>query len=157
VGRRVVRLLAREGATIRAGSRSLERSQGVTTEVAAAVPGAKITPIATTDERTTQDALANCELVIAAGAAGVELLSADSRRNSGSLRVAIDLNAVPPAGIGGIEPFDKGADHSSVICYGALGVGGTKMKIHKAAVRRLFEKNDLVLDADELYELGKSL
>jgi len=157
VGRRVVRLLAREGATIRVGSRSLERSQGVASEVGAAVAGAKLSPLALTDERTTQDALAGCELVIAAGAAGVELLGADARRNCAGLRCAIDLNAVPPAGIGGIEPFDKGADHSGVISYGALGVGGTKMKIHKAAIRRLFERNDQVLDADELYEIGKSI
>jgi hypothetical protein len=159
VGRRVVRLLAREGATVRIGSRSHERSQGVATDVDSAVAGAgkRLTPLALTDDRTTQEALAECELVIAAGAAGVELLGADARRNCASLRVAIDLNAVPPAGIGGIEPFDKAVDHSGVIGYGALGVGGTKMKIHKAAVRRLFERNDQVLDADELYELGKSM
>jgi hypothetical protein len=157
VGRRVVRLLAREGADIRIGSRSLERSQGVAADVGGAVAGAKLTPFGLADDRSTQEALAGCELVIAAGAAGVELLGADARRNCASLRVAIDLNAVPPAGIGGIEPFDKGADHSGVMSYGALGVGGTKMKIHKAAVRRLFERNDQVLDADELYELGKSL
>jgi hypothetical protein len=126
-------------------------------DVGAAVSGAKLTALATTDDRTTQDALKDCDLVIAAGAAGVELLGADARRNCASLRVAIDLNAVPPAGIGGIEPFDKGTDHSGVVGYGALGVGGTKMKIHKAAIRRLFERNDQVLDADELYELGKSM
>ena len=41
--------------------------------------------------------------------------------------------------------------------YGAIGVGGTKMKLHKAAIRRLFEANDLVLDAEEIYELGKAV
>ncbi|MEQ8835531.1 MAG: bifunctional NADP-dependent methylenetetrahydromethanopterin dehydrogenase/methylenetetrahydrofolate dehydrogenase, partial [Lacipirellulaceae bacterium] len=40
---------------------------------------------------------------------------------------------------------------------GALGVGGTKMKIHKAAVARLFDSNDAVLDAVEVYELGKEM
>ena len=38
--------------------------------------------------------------------------------------------------------------------YGAIGVGGTKMKIHKAAVARLFESNDQVLDAEEVYQLA---
>jgi methylenetetrahydrofolate/methylenetetrahydromethanopterin dehydrogenase (NADP+) len=38
-----------------------------------------------------------------------------------------------------------------VACFGAVGVGGTKMKIHKAAVARLFERNDQVLDAEEIY------
>ena len=76
------------------------------------------------------------------------------RRNAGGLQVAIDLNAVPPAGIGGIQPQDKAAERDGQICYGAIGVGGTKMKIHKAAIRRLFKANDLVLDAEEIYALG---
>ena len=74
-----------------------------------------------------------------------------------ALKVAIDLNAVPPAGIGGILPGDKGVERDGQICYGAIGVGGLKMKLHKTAVRRLFEKNDLVLDAEEIYELGSQL
>lgn len=157
VGRRAVRLLAREGATVRVGSRDATRARDVCRSVNDVVTGAKCTAHAVSDARTTEDALVGCELVIAAGAAGVELLSADGRRNCASLRVAIDLNAVPPAGIGGIEVFDKAADHSGVICYGAVGVGGTKMKIHRRAVEMLFERNDLVLDADEIFELGKAI
>ena len=38
---------------------------------------------------------------------------------------------------------------------GALGVGGLKMKIHKAAVSKLFEAHDQVLDAEEIYALGR--
>ncbi len=73
------------------------------------------------------------------------------------MKVAIDVNAVPPAGIGGIGPQDKAADHDGQICYGAIGVGGLKMKLHKAAIRRLFESNDSVLDAEEIYNLSNSL
>ncbi len=43
------------------------------------------------------------------------------------------------------------------ICYGALGVGGTKMKIHKAAIAQLFEANDQVLDAEEILAVGQRL
>jgi hypothetical protein len=71
--------------------------------------------------------------------------------------VAIDLNAVPPLGIEGVDARDKAAQRDGQLCYGALGVGGTKMKIHKAAVRRLFESNDQVLDAEEMLEIGKAL
>jgi hypothetical protein len=34
-------------------------------------------------------------------------------------------------------------------------VGGMKMKIHKAAIRRLFEANDLILDAEEIFEFAR--
>ena len=75
----------------------------------------------------------------------------------GGLRVAIDLNAVPPAGLGGIGVTDKAVERHGVLCYGAIGVGGTKMKIHKACLERLFESNDQVLDTERIYEIGKSL
>ena len=40
---------------------------------------------------------------------------------------------------------------------GRLGVGGTKMKIHKKAIQELFTANDKVLDAEQALELGRSL
>src|SRR5262249_30252572 len=93
-------------------------------------------------------------LVIAAGAAGVVLLPMTARGASSELKVAIDLNAVPPLGIEGVNVMDKAATRDGVLAYGAIGVRGTKMKIHKAAIARLFESNDLVLDAEEIYSLA---
>jgi hypothetical protein len=44
-----------------------------------------------------------------------------------------------------------------VICYGALGVGGTKMKIHRAAIQQLFTANNQILDAEEVFAIGQQL
>ena len=71
--------------------------------------------------------------------------------------MAIDLNAVPPLGIEGVEVTDKAAERDGVFCYGAIGVGATKMKLHKAAIGRLFHGNDEVFDAEEVYALGPTL
>jgi methylenetetrahydrofolate/methylenetetrahydromethanopterin dehydrogenase (NADP+) len=87
----------------------------------------------------------------------VELLPASLLTQAGSLRVAIDLSAVAPAGIGGIEVTDNAREHGGAICYGALGVGGVKMKIHKAALRQLFTANDQVLDAETIFAIGQAL
>jgi hypothetical protein len=73
------------------------------------------------------------------------------------MRVAIDLNAVPPLGVEGVEAGDKGVERDGVTGYGALGVGGTKMKVHRAAVARLFERNDQVLDAEEVYAIAATV
>ena len=89
--------------------------------------------------------------------AGAVLLPKAARLGCPTLKVAIDLNAVPPLGVDGVAVTDKGADHDGVLCYGAIGVGATKMKIHKMAVARLFESNDQVLDAEECYALGEKL
>ena len=73
------------------------------------------------------------------------------------LQVAIDLSAVAPPGIGGIEVADTARQRGGTVCYGALGVGGVKMKIHKAALRQLFTTNDQVLDAETIFEIGRNL
>ena len=59
----------------------------------------------------------------------------------------MDLNAVPPLGIEGVEVMDKGNEREGKIVYGALGVGGQKMKLHRKAIQSLFESNKAVLDA----------
>jgi hypothetical protein len=156
VGQRVARLLAREGAEIRCGSRQLARSAAVCEAVRARVPGARLEPAATASPEELRAALAGRTLIIAAGAAGVVLLPKAARSACPGLRVAIDLNAVPPLGIEGVEVTDKGVERDGVIGYGAIGVGDTKMKVHKAAVARLFESNDQVLDAEEVYALAQS-
>ncbi len=107
------------------------------------------------------DALASgletAEIVVAAGAAGVILLPESIRRSLPNLKVAIDLNAVPPLGIEGIAATDKNTDRDGVRSWGALGIGGTKMKIHKKAIQELFTANDKVLDAEEVLALGREL
>jgi hypothetical protein len=155
VGRRAVLLLAREGADVRVASRSRERADEVCRSVRSKVSDANVEPHATGDEASLRRAMDGAQVVIAAGAAGVELLPEDVRHSAGALRVAIDLNAVPPAGIAGIAVHDKAVERDGCISYGAVGVGGTKMKIHKAALARLFEANDLVLDAEEIYEIAR--
>lgn len=157
VGRRVVRLLARQGARVRVASRRLPRAQQVCAEVQTLVPDAKLEPLETRDADSLRAAVGGATVLVAAGAPGVELLSEDARSECASLKVAVDLNAVPPAGLGGVEPHDEAHDRQGQTCYGAIAVGGTKMKLHKVAVRRLFETNDLVLDAEEIYELGMSI
>ncbi|MCA9270411.1 MAG: NAD(P)H-binding protein [Planctomycetales bacterium] len=157
VGQRAARLLAGQGAHVRVASRSLARAAEVCQAISASLPDAKLTPLAVADEDSLAAALEGVALVVAAGAAGAALLPASHRRSAASLQVAIDLNAVAPAGIEGVEAMDKAALKGGVVCYGAVGVGGTKMKIHKAAIQRLFQSNDQVLDADEIYAIAAQL
>jgi hypothetical protein len=157
VGQRAVQLLARAGAAVRVASRRLERAERVCAAVREKVPGARLRPVVTGVPREAADALAGAAAVISAGAAGAQTLAADVRQKEGALRVAIDLNAVPPAGIEGVEATDRAKEREGTICYGAIGVGGLKMKIHKAAVQQLFDANDQVLDAEEIFAIGQTL
>jgi methylenetetrahydrofolate/methylenetetrahydromethanopterin dehydrogenase (NADP+) len=157
VGRRVALLLARQGGQVCVGSREASRAEAVAESIRAQAPEAKLEAVAADPSGDLSRALAGCTLVIAAGAAGVVLLPRAARQACLTLRVMIDLNAVPPAGIEGVALADKSAEHNGVLAYGAVGVGDLKMKVHKAAIARLFERNDQILDAEEVYALGEGL
>jgi hypothetical protein len=158
VGRRVARLLASNGGHVWVASRSLARARDACDEI---IRGGSVTGQLIPAEVQQPDQIlalgADFSLVVAAGGPGVTLLPLATRQACRHLRVAIDLNAVPPLGIEGIEAADKAAVQADVVCYGAIAVGGIKMAIHKAAIRQLFARNDCVLDIDAVYALGHDL
>jgi len=157
VGERAARLLAGQGANVRVCSRSLDRAAEACRAIIERVPAAAVTPLKCTSASETAAALKDAAILIAAGAAGIELVSAEARQSCQTLRVAIDLNAVPPLGIGGVKVTDKAAERDGQLCYGAIGVGGAKMKIHRAAIQTLFTANNFILNAEEVFHIGQDL
>lgn len=157
VGCRVAQLLLSQGATVRLASRSLDRSRATCEMLSNAVDTKKLTA----HESQSADALASAcngvELVVAAGAAKSRLISAAQLKAIPTLKLAIDLNAVAPSGIEGVEVMDKAKERGSYLTYGAIGVGGLKMKIHEAAIQSLFQANDRILDTAAIFELAQSL
>jgi hypothetical protein len=101
--------------------------------------------------------LDGAQIVLAAGPAGVQVLRRDFWTQHPTLELLADYNAAEPLGIEGTEATDDLADYDGKLVLGALAIGGPKMKVHKACVRRLFESNDQVLDTDAVYEVAKEL
>jgi hypothetical protein len=157
VGLRAAELLARRGARVRLYSRSKSRAESACHQLAEKIPGTKLFAAELQEGAKLAAELEGVSLLIAAGAAGVQFLTAEHLEKLLSLRVAVDLNAVPPAGLEGIDVMDKAAEKHDAICYGAIGVGGLKMKIHKAAIQQLFTSNNLVLDTEEIYRIGEGM
>jgi hypothetical protein len=157
VGQRVTRLLAGSGAHVRVASRSAKKAAAVCQRVREQVENANVTPCSMETPEQASESLRGVRVLVAAGAAGVQLLSEEQLREAGDLQIVIDLNAVPPLGIEGLKVTDAAVERNGVLSYGAIGVGGTKMKIHKAAVRQLYSSNDQVLDAEEIFSVGAKL
>jgi len=101
--------------------------------------------------------LDGAQIVLAAGPAGVEVLRRDAWSGAKSVELLADYNAAEPLGIEGTKATDDLADYDGKPVLGALAIGGPKMKVHKACVRRLFESNDQVLDTDAVYAVAKEL
>ena len=155
VGLRAAGLLARAGADVLITSRRSADSKtldGLQQRFGGAVRAATLS-----DPSQAGAVLEGAELLLNAGPAGVRLVPRDAWAGRRGLRAAADVNAVPPAGIEGIEATDSGADRDGVTVFGALGVGSLKMKIHKACIARLFEQNDLVLDAETIVDVARTL
>lgn len=159
VGFRSAEILAMEGAQVTVASRYLERAEQTCRLIREIVPQGNLVAAAATNEEEYEEVCRGKKVLISAGAAGARFLAIEQLQNlaAGGLKVAIDLNAVPPSGIGGIEVQHKGVAMGGAVCYGAIGVGGTKMKIHKGAVRRLFERNDQVLLTKGIYEIAEGV
>jgi methylenetetrahydrofolate/methylenetetrahydromethanopterin dehydrogenase (NADP+) len=155
VGHRAARLLCRLGANVAVGSRSLDRARRLAETIRQSTGGA-VTPFAAIGEPELTEALKDSSVIISAGAAGIPLLPASVWRTLPALKSLIDLNAVPPLGIEGVEAAAKDTALGTVRTWGALGVGGTKMKIHKKAIQELFTSNDRIFDAEQILDLARS-
>jgi len=156
VGLRAAGLLAQAGADVavtsrrpEAGTKAVEaiRQRFGTTVRASTMP----------DSSHAAATLEGAELLLNAGLAGVRLVPREAWVGRAGLRAVADLNAVPPLGVEGVEVQDDGVDREGLKAFGALGVGKLKMKIHKACIARLFEHNDLVLDAETIAEIARDL
>ncbi|MCE2811682.1 MAG: methylenetetrahydromethanopterin dehydrogenase [Planctomycetaceae bacterium] len=158
VGQRVAKILANEKCTVYLSSRSLDRSEEcVDLLVSQGIPRSRLIAISSGDEVWTEKAIRESQMVFACGAAGVRLMTSEQLKQAKDLRVAIDLNAVPPLGIDEIALTDKAVLRGQRYDYGALGVGGLKMKIHKASVASLFESNTKTIDCQEMMIIGRDI
>jgi len=85
--------------------------------------------------------LRDCDVVLAAGKAGVQILSASELRAALRLKVAADINAVPPLGIEGVDVKADGAPILGTpgVGIGALAIGNVKFRVQHALLQRISE------------------
>ena len=155
VGIRAAALLAREGSDVMLCSRSLDRAKTACESLKTGF-GVNVTPCQAWDEAGVTQALEGADVCLTAGAAGVTLVPRSVWTKHPSLKALADVNAVPPLGIEGIEVTDKGAERDGKRVFGALGIGSLKMKVHRACVAQLFERNDAVVDLETIYNVARS-
>lgn len=156
VGQRAAGLLARDGAHVTITSRKPEQGEKARQFISARFD-VKVDATTMNDPAQLPACLEGCEVLLNSGPAGVQMVPRSAWTAVKSLKVAVDLNAVPPLGIEGVEVNDSGQERDGVTVFGAFGVGNFKTKLHKACVARLFTRNDLVLDAEAIAEVGREL
>jgi hypothetical protein len=156
VGQRAAGLLARDGAHVTITSRKPEQGEKARQFISARFD-VQVEAVTLAEPSKLPEVLAGAEILLNSGPAGVQMVPRSAWMAVKTLRVAVDLNAVPPLGIEGVEVTDAGAKRNGVIVFGAFGIGNFKTKLHKACIARLFTRNDLVLDAEAIAEIAREL
>jgi methylenetetrahydrofolate/methylenetetrahydromethanopterin dehydrogenase (NADP+) len=156
VGQRAAGLLARDGARVTITSRKPEQGDKARQLISARF-NVQVEAVTFAEPSRLPEILEGVEILLNSGPAGVQMVPRSAWTAVKSLRVAVDLNAVPPLGIEGVDVEDAGVKRNGVIVFGAFGIGNFKTKLHKACVARLFTRNDLVLDAEVIAEIAREL
>src|SRR3954451_16250351 len=156
VGQRAAGLLARDGAHVTITSRKPEQGEKARQFISARF-NVQVEAETMADPSGVTRICDGAEVLLNSGPAGVQMVSKAAWSGLKTLKVAVDLNAVPPLGIEGIEVEDAGVERAGVTVFGAFGIGNFKTKLHKACVAKLFTRNDLVLDAEAIADIAREL
>lgn len=94
--------------------------------------------------------IADVDIIFCTAKAGIQVLSTEVMAHAKQLKVAGDVNAVPPAGIAGIGANDESialASPKGAIGVGALAIGNIKYKVQNALLElNLATKKPVYLD-----------
>ena len=165
VGQIAAVLAAQSGAYVKIIGRQLEKAQAVAALCNAEYGGGK-TKIEGDADANKQDLILKADVVFATAAAGVQVLSSELVAAAPKLKVAADVNAVPPSGRAGLDPFNKGTaikgSNSGAVGLGALAIGNLKYKVQNkllTLMRHQNRKNDkpVYLHFEHAFEAARSL
>ncbi|MBA3497705.1 MAG: NADP-dependent methylenetetrahydromethanopterin/methylenetetrahydrofolate dehydrogenase [Gemmatimonadota bacterium] len=156
VGQRAAGLLAKDGAHVTITSRKPEQGDKARQFIAARFD-VEVDVVALTEPSKLPALLEGAAILLNSGPAGVQMVPSSAWSAAKALEIAVDLNAVPPLGIEGVDVDDAGVERNGVTVFGAFGIGNFKTKLHKKCVAKLFTRNDLVLDAEAIAEVARGM
>jgi methylene-tetrahydromethanopterin dehydrogenase len=161
VGQAAAVLAAQAGANVRIIGRQLDKAQRIADLCNDEFGEGKISIKAGADIDKA-DYIKTADIVFATGAAGIELLNADHIASATQLKVAADINAVPPSGIVGLDPFDNGKEiansPSGAVGLGALAIGNIKYKTQSQLLKEMIESESPVfIHFEHAFEVAREI
>lgn len=105
--------------------------------------------------------IADADIIFCTAKAGIQVLSKDTLSHAKQLKVAGDVNAVPPSGIAGIGAQDSGIiinQETGATGIGALAVGNIKYKLQHKLLELILETDKPVyLDFRDAFSKAQEL
>ncbi|GAB3757217.1 methylenetetrahydromethanopterin dehydrogenase [Ramlibacter monticola] len=146
VGRVAGVLCAREGARVTLGSRKAADAEQAARDTGARF-GVSLQGASTGKAEELRAALAPADVVLAVAAAGIQVAGEADLAAAKNLRVAADINAVPPSGLAGVGAQDDARPlaGTSAVAIGALAVGNVKYQVQHRLLTRMREAERAVV------------
>ena len=158
VGQIAAKLYASEKANVTITSRSMAKGQAVAAKINNEVGAEHVKVVEVTNPEQTGAAIQNAEIILAAGAGGIQLLSAENIDKHGEkCKIVADVNAIKPLGVEGLASNDEGKElRPGVYGIGALAIGKLKIKIEMEMIKRATMEPQGLFDYAVAYEIGKT-
>lgn len=161
VGQIAAALSAKAGATVKVIGRQLEKAQAIAS-LCASEFGDGLVNIEGDADANKAELIKTADVVFATAAAGIQVLSAELVAAAPQLKVAADVNAVPPSGIAGLDAFHQGTpiegSNSGAVGIGALAIGNVKYKTQSGLLARMRETDRPVyLSFDDAFALAREI
>ena len=122
--------------------------------------GVDLLPVNGESDEQKREIIANAEIIFAAAAAGVRVVSAEHKMLAKNLLIAADVNAVPPPGVDGMDLFMDGAPlpGCQALGIGPLAIGDIKYKTESGLFKRMIaSKEPLHLDFRDAFQFARGL
>lgn len=157
VGQTAGRLYASEKANVIVTSRSLQKASSVATKINEEFENEIARGIEAQTPEETGKAIENAEIILSAGAAGVQLLPLETLEEYGkNCKIVADINAIPPLGVEGLKSEADGEEIlPNIFGIGALAIGKLKNKIEVELIKRAAEEPKGIFDYKIAYEIAK--
>ena len=158
VGRIAGVIAAGAGAEVFLSSRNgIEAAEAAAVETGTRF-GVTLHGISGADPAAVRASLAGADVLLACAAAGVQVVSAEALAFATRLKVAADVNAVPPEGIAGVGVMDDGAvlAGTAAVGIGALAVGNVKYQTqHRMLLRMQQAERAVMLSFAEAFAVAR--
>jgi len=157
VGQTAARLYASEGAKVIVTSRDIKRSMAVAEKINEEFKEERAKGVEAKTPEEVGAAIKEAEIVLAAGAAGVQLLPLNILKEYGkNCRIVADINAIPPLGVEGLKPTWDGKEVlPNVFGIGALAIGTLKNAVEAKMIRMAAEEPKGIFDYKVAYQIAK--
>jgi len=155
VGQTAARIYAAEKANVTITSRALAKGQVIAYKINQECGAQRVKVVEVSKPNQTAEAVKDADIILSAGAGGIQLLSAADLAVATKCKIVADINAIKPLGVEGLGPNDDKELKPSVWGIGALAIGKLKIKTETEMIKRATNEPSGLFDYAIAYTIAK--